>query len=106
MDTSLLLRCYSTFVLQIFEYCSPVWGSAAEQLLECQGYSVARLCPDQTLLSLCHRRHVATLCMLYKVNSNSNNSLFSELPSASVRVRHTRAVAAVIPLEFEVSRYI
>ena len=42
--------------------------------------------------------------MLYKVNSNSNYCLFSELPSASVRVRHTLAVAAAHPLELEVSR--
>ena len=50
MDTSVLLRCYA-FVLPILEYCSPVWGSAAEcQLLERQVYSVARLCPDQFLV--------------------------------------------------------
>ena len=29
-DTSVLLRCCYAFVLIIFEYCSPVWGSAAE----------------------------------------------------------------------------
>ena len=49
VDTSVLLRCYFTFVLPILEYCSPVWGSAAEchlQLLERQVYSVARLFPD------------------------------------------------------------
>ena len=48
--------------------------------------------------------HVAALCMLYKVNSNSNHCLFSELPPASVRVRHIRAFAAAHLLEFEVSR--
>ena len=47
---------------------------------------------------------VAALCMLYKVNLNLNPSLFNELPSASVRVRHTRAAAAAHPLEFDVSR--
>ena len=43
-DTSVLLRCYYAFVLPILEYCSPVWGSAAEchlELLERQVYSVA-----------------------------------------------------------------
>ena len=30
VDTSLLLRCYYAFVLKIFKYCSPVWGSAAK----------------------------------------------------------------------------
>ena len=30
VDTPLLLRCYFASVLIILEYCSPVWGSAAE----------------------------------------------------------------------------
>ena len=103
----MLLRCYYAFVLPILECCSPVWGSAAEchlQLLERQVYSVSRFCPEYTFLSLCHRHHVAALCMLSKVNSNSNYCLFSDLPSASVRVRHTRAAAAARPLKFKVSR--
>ena len=90
VDTSMLLRCNYAFVLPILENCSLVWRSAAEchlQLLERQVYSVAKLCPDQTFLSLCHRRHVAALCMLYMVNSTSNHCLFSELSSASVSVR-------------------
>ena len=64
-------------------------------------YSVARLCPDQAFLSLCHRPLVAVLCMLCKVNLNLNHCLFSELPSAFVRVRHIRAAAAAHPLEFK-----
>ena len=55
-------------------------------------YLVARLCPDQSFLSVCHRRRVAGLSMLYRVNSKYNHCLFNELPSASTRVRHTRAV--------------
>ena len=47
---------------------------------------MARLCPDQSFLSLCHRRRVAGLSMLYKVKLNSNHCLFSEVPSASTRV--------------------
>ena len=47
---------------------------------------------------------VAGRSMLYKVNSNPNNCLFSELPSASARVRYTRAAAAAHPLEFKVPR--
>ena len=72
VDTSVLLRLYSAFVL-ILEYCSPVLRSAAEchlLLFDLQVYSVARPCNDQTFLSLCHQRHVAALCMLYKVNLN------------------------------------
>ena len=46
---------------------------------------------------------MAGLSLLY-IKSNSNHCLFSELPSASTRVRHIRAAAAARPLEFEVSR--
>ena len=63
---------------------------------------MARLYPDQSFLSLCHRR-VAGLSTLYKANADSNHCLFSNLPSASTRGRHTRAAAAPHPLEFEVS---
>ena len=52
--------------------------------------------------SLCHQRRVAGLSMLYKVNSNSNHCLFSELPSASTRVWHTQEIVIAHPLEFEV----
>ena len=48
--------------------------------------------------------YLCVFIYLYTVNSNSNHCFFSELPSASVRVRHTRAAAAAQPLEFEVSR--
>ena len=106
VETSVLLRCYFAFVLPILVYCSPVWGSTAEfhiQLLERQVHSVARLCFYQSFFSLCYRRRVAGLSMLYKVNSNSTHCLFSELPSAATRVRLTRAAAATHRLEFEVS---
>ena len=48
VDTSVLLRCYFAFVLPVLEYCSQLWGSAAEfhlQLLARPVYLVARLCP-------------------------------------------------------------
>ena len=83
----MLLRCYFAFVLPILEYCSPAWGSAAECHIQLpQVYLVARFFLDQSFLSLCYRRRVVGLSLLYKANSNSNHCLFSELPSASTRV--------------------
>ena len=67
-DPSVLLRCYYACVLPILGYCSPVWGSADKchlQLLDRRVYSVARLCPAETFLSVCHRRHVAALWSVY-----------------------------------------
>ena len=93
VDPSVLLRCYYSFVLPILEYCSPVGEFAADCHLQCLDrhvYSSAWRCPDQSFLSLCHRRHVAALCVLYKVNSNSIHCFVSELPSASVSVRYTK----------------
>ena len=89
VDTTVLLHCYYTIHCYygkyqskpILEYCSSVWGSAAEclPLLERQVYLVAGLCPDQSIMLLCRQHHVDGLRMLYKVNSNSNHCLFSEL---------------------------
>ena len=77
VDTFGLLRCCYAFVLlQILEYCSPV-PECHHQLLERQVYSVAGLCPDQTFLSLSHRRNVSALCVLFRVNSNLNHCLLS-----------------------------
>ena len=68
----------------------------------------------RVFLSLCHRRNVAILTMLYKVNSNwilklnlsshAGHCKFSEHPSASTTFRHTRGAATAHPLEFEVQR--
>ena len=72
-------------------------------LLDRQVYSVARFCSDPCFLSFSHLHNVAGLRMLYKVNSNSNHCLLSELPSANTRVRHSRAAAVAHTLELEVS---
>ena len=96
--------CYFVAILHLFSQSLSIvlrWGSDAEchlRLPERQVYSMAMLCPDQSFLSLCHRRSVGGLSMLYKVNSNSDHCLYSEHPSASTRFRHTH------PLVFEVSR--
>ena len=99
--------CFVSTMHLFSESLNIVLRSAVEchlQLLERQVYSEARLCPEQSFLSLCHLRHFAALCMLLNVNSNFNHCLFSELPSATVGVRQTRAAAAAHRLQFEVLR--
>ena len=107
VDTSVSLRCYYAFVLQMLEYCSPVWGSAAEchlQLLERQVYSVTRLCLiivschcviDVMLLNVaCCARLIRTrifVCLAASICFNQRS--------------HIRAAAAAHPFEFEVSRF-
>ena len=97
VDTSVLLLA----ILHLFYH---PWASHL-QLLEREVYSVVS--PPNTInqrfSSLCHRRRVAGLSMLCKVNTKFNHSLFS---AAATRVRHTWAGPTVHPLEFEVSRCI
>ena len=93
-------------ILHLFSESLRIGLRCGSQLLNItfQMYSVARLSPDQGFLSLRHRRRVAGFRVLLKVNSNSIHCLFSELASASTRVRHTRTAATAHPLVFEVSR--
>ena len=99
----MLLGGYFAFVLPILE----IVLRCHLQLLERQVYSVSMLCPDQSFLSLYHRRRVSGLRMLYKVNTNSNHCLFSELTSESFyyRARHTEAATASHALELELLPY-
>ena len=106
VDTSVLFVATIHLFSQAFNIGLQCGGLLLNVILS---YSIARCIrwpglPDQTFLSLCHQRQVAALCMLYKVNLNSNHCLFSELPFASVKVGHTRAAAVAHPFEFEVSR--
>ena len=67
VDTSVLLRCYFAFVLPILEYCSSVWGPAAECHLQLHlqpGVFGGQALSDQSFLSLCHRWLVVGLSML------------------------------------------
>ena len=92
VNTSVLLRCVHSF--QSFSIDLRCGGLLLYVIFSLSSATCIRCISEflvvvyQSFLSLCHRRHVATLSMLYKVNSNSNHCLFSELPSVSARVRH------------------
>ena len=83
------LRYYYQIIMEVlWQYLGKImvklrpYNSTTVVLWQCgQGCSVARLCTDLSILSFCHRRHVAVLCMLYKVNSDLNHCLFCESPS-------------------------
>ena len=88
---SFVLRCGGQLLNVIFSFMSArrIWWP---------GFVPIRVFVDVSSASC------AKISILYKVNSNSYRCLFSELPSASSRVRHTRDAAAAHPLEFEASR--
>ena len=76
-------------------FCCGMSSSASER----QVYLVGKLCPDQTFLSLCHRRHAAAQCMLYKINSNSNHCC----PLSFHLLLSEFDIPELHPIEFEVS---
>ena len=73
VDTSVLLRCYFAFVLPVLRCGVSCWMSPSAPWTP--GVLGGQLCPNQSFLSLCHRRREAGLSMLYKINSNSNHCL-------------------------------
>ena len=91
-DRSLLGRCFWGFVLPVLEYCSAVWGSAADTHLKLLDRAVS----DAWFLAGClvecdiSRRSVAVLCMLYKIRCNPVHPLNGALPGPYVPVQVTR----------------
>ena len=78
-----LLKCFSSFILSCFEYCSPVWFSAADSHLKLFDRNLNAckfLIPDLNT-DLWHRRSISCLCMLFKIYHNLAHPLHSELPS-------------------------
>ena len=96
-EQSILRNCFNSFILPIFEYCSPVWCSAAVshlKLLDRNLNAIKFLIPDLEI-DLWHRRAVSSLCMLYKIFHNKDHPVYTLLPSMYQPRRVTRnAVAA------------
>ena len=83
----------SGFVLQVLEYCSAVWCSAADThlLLLHRAVSGARFLTGGVFeCDIYHRRSVAVLCMLYKIRCNPVHPLNGALPGPYVPTRVTR----------------
>ena len=92
-DRSLLGRCFRGFVLQVLEYCSAVWCSAADTHLKLldRAVSGARFLTRGVFeCDISHRRSVAVLCMLYKIKCNPVHPLNGALPGPYVPARVTR----------------
>ena len=92
-DRSLLLRAFWNVILQVLEYCSAVWCSAADshlKILDRVVRSAGFLAGGVLECNLAHRRSVAELCILYKIKSNPKHPLSCALPLPFVPARVTR----------------
>ena len=105
-DQSILRKCFYSFILPCFEYCSPVWSSAADshlRLLDRTLNSCKFLIPGLDI-NLWHRRSISSLCMLFKIFHNPLHPLHSSLPNLFQPVRMTRNVANSHSLSFSLIR--
>ena len=90
-DNSLVLKCFYSFILPFFEYCSSVWMSAAAShinMLERVFASARFLAPAN--IKLDHRRDVAASCLLFKILNNPDHPMHSRLPPPIEHARRTR----------------
>ena len=106
-DDIILRRCFFSFILPHFEYCSAVWSSAADshlRLLERAFNSIKFLLSDLDL-NIGHRRDVGGLCMLFKVVNNVHYPLHKFLPKFFQPTRITRYSETINLMAFEVGRH-
>ena len=91
-DSSVLMKSFNFFILSYFQYCSPVWFSAANlhlRLLERNQDACKILFPELNT-DLWHHRSWSYLCMLFKVYHNPAHPLHLELPGLFHLARETR----------------
>ena len=105
-DRSVLTKCFNSFILSCFEYCSPIWISAADSHLRIldRNLNGCKFFIPGLDIDLWHRRSVSCLCMLFKIYHNTEHPLHSELPSLSQPVRDTRAAAGAHSRCFSLAR--
>ena len=92
-DGSLLGRGFRGFILPVLEYCSAVWCSAADTHLKLLDRAVSGaqfLTGGVFQCDISHRRSVAVLCMLYKIECNQMHPFNDALPGPYVPVRLTK----------------
>ena len=97
-DPDLVPMCFWSFLLQVSEYCSSVWKSAAVShlsLLDCVVSKAVRLSNGLVVCDLEHTRRVAALSMFYTIYCDPNHALEAVLLQVHVLARLTRLAVSV-----------
>ena len=106
-DDDILRKCFFSFVLPHFEYCSTVWSSAADshlRLLDRAFNSVKFLLSDLDL-DIEHRRNIGALCILFKIINDSDHPLHKFLPRFYQPTRVTRYAETANAMAFNMDRH-
>ena len=106
-DIDIVRKSFFAFVLPCFEYCSPVWMSAAPsnlRLLERILRSMSFIVPNLNL-NLDSRREVSGLSTLFKIFKNHEHPMNVKLPDSFVPGRFTRFSASLNRYSFQSVRH-
>ena len=111
-EQAILKNCFNAFILPCFEYCAPVWSSAANShlnLLDKNLRAIKFLIPDLNV-DLWHRRAVSSLCILYKIFHTADHPLHQDLPRLFAPQRVTRDALnansrSFTPMRFNTTQY-
>ena len=90
-DDQIVTRCFYSFILPFFEYCSVVWMAAAPTHLNIlrRAFTSAKFFVPAAV-ELEHRRTIAAVCILRKILNNTDHPMHSRLPGPAHAVRRTR----------------
>ena len=101
-NDDVIIKSFYSFILPCFEYCSPVWGSAANSHLKLldRAFDNIRFFIPTISVNLDSRRKQAGLSMLYKIFHNFNHPLHNCLPAPFAPVRRTRFSLALNDFAF------
>ena len=106
-DQTIMLNCFNSFILPCFEYCAPVWASAADshlKLLDNNMNAIKFLIPNLKT-DLSHRRQISSLCLLHRIYYAPNHPLHTSLPDLSHPVRITRQTDVANSITFAIQRH-
>ena len=106
-DQTIMLNCFNSFILPCFEYCAPVWASAADshlKLLDNNMNAIKFLIPNLKT-DLSHRRQISSLCLLHRIYYAPNHPLHTSLPDLSHPVRITRQTEVANSITFDIQRH-
>lgn len=96
-------RCFFSFILPHFEYCSSVWLSAADSHLRLLDRSIKFLLSDLNL-DIGHRRVIGVLSVLYKIVTGILHPLCKFLPDFYQPARITRSSMTISSVTMLVDR--
>ena len=105
-DDDIIRNCFYSFILPHFEYCSPVWGSAADTHLKLldRAFNQVKFLLPSLRINLAHRRLIGSLSYLFKLYSNDGHPLRALLPDLHQPTRLTRGTQAMNGAAFSVVR--